>query len=101
MATVRVVVNFRMKPGKEAELLEGLKSVKQHHQRLGAGFFVVRHAYGPEAGNVVAVGQYSGWDGFAKLHSDPEFTKLLEGMRSNANPPWETVTAAVNEEIAI
>jgi hypothetical protein len=42
MATVRVVVNFRLKPSKEAELLEGLRSVRQHHQRLGAGFIVVR-----------------------------------------------------------
>ena len=43
MATVRVVVNFRVKPGKEPDLLEGLRAVKKHHDRLGAGMFVVRH----------------------------------------------------------
>src|SRR5689334_19995627 len=101
MATVRVVVNFRLKPGKEDELLEGLKSVKQHHQRLGAGFMVVRQAFGPEAGNIVAVGQYSDWAAFAKLQSDPEFNKLLQGLRSNTSPPWDSVVASVNEEVAL
>ena len=101
MATVRVVVNFRVKPGKEAELLEGLKSVKQHHQRLGAGFMVVRQAFGPETGNIVAVGQYADWAGFAKLHSDPEFAQLLQGWRGNASLPWDSVVASVNEEIAL
>jgi len=101
MAAVRVVVIFRMKPGKEADLFEGLRTIKKHHDRLNAGFSVVRQAYGPEAGNIVAVGQYSGWDAFAKLHSDSEFAKLLQGMRSNANPPWEAVTASVNEEVEL
>jgi len=101
MAAVRVVVNFRMKPGKEADLFEGLRTIKKHHDRLGAGFSVVRQAFGPDAGNIVAVGQYSSWDAFAKLESDPEFTQLLQAMRSNANPPWEAVTASVNEEVAL
>ena len=71
MATIRVVVNFRVKPGKEGDLFEGLRAVKKHHERLGAGFFVVRQAFGPEAGNIVAVGQYSNWDAFASCTRTP------------------------------
>jgi hypothetical protein len=101
MATVRVVVNFRVKPGKEPDLLEGLRAVKKHQDRSGAGMFVVRQAFGPEAGNVAAVGQYSGWEAFAKVHSDPEFAQLLAKMRSDANPAWEALAAAVNEEVTL
>lgn len=101
MAAVRVVVNMRVKPGKEAELFEALRGVKKHLERLGATFLVVRQAFGPEAGNIVAVSQHSGWDAFARVQSDPEFAQLLQGVRSNTNPPWDAFTAAVSEEVAL
>jgi hypothetical protein len=101
MAAVRVVVNFRVKQGKEADLLEGIRAVKKHLDRLGEGLTVVRQVFGPEAGNIVAVGQCSGWDHFARVQSDPEFAKLLQGMRSDTNPPWEVIIASVSEEVAL
>jgi hypothetical protein len=101
MAAVRVVVNFRVKPGKEADLLEGIRAVKKHLDRLGESLTVVRQVSGPEPGNIVAVGQCSGWDHFAKVQSDTEFAKLLQGLRSDTNPAWESMTVAVNEEVAL
>jgi hypothetical protein len=101
MAAVRVVVNFRVKPGKEADLLEGLRAVKKHLDRLGANFRVVRQVFGPEVRNIVAVGECSGWDHFAKVQSDLEFAQFGQAMRKETNPPWDAITASVNEEVVL
>jgi hypothetical protein len=101
MAAVRIVVNFRVKPGKEADLLEGIRAVKKHLDRLGESLTVVRQVSGPEPGNIVAVGQCSGWDHFAKVQSDPELAKLLQDLRSDTSPAWEAMSVAVNEEIVL
>jgi hypothetical protein len=53
MAAVCVVVNFRVKPGKYAELFEGLKAIKKTIEGLGATVIVNRQAFGPEAGIVL------------------------------------------------
>jgi hypothetical protein len=101
MAAVRAVVNFRVKPGKEADLLQAVGTVKKHVERLGGTFFVVRQVAGPESGNIVAVQQYSGWDHFAKAASDREFAQLLEGVRRDTDPPWESLTVSMSEEVAL
>ncbi len=101
MAAVRVVVNFRVKPGKYAELFEGLKAVKKTVEGLGATVLVNRQAFGPEAGNIVVVAQYASWDAFAKVSADPGFARLLETMRNNPNPPWESVTPVLYEDVAV
>jgi hypothetical protein len=101
MAAVRVVVNFRLKPGKEADLLQAAGAVKKHVERLGGTLLVVRQVAGPESENIVAIHQYSGWDHFAKAASDREFAQLFEGIRRDTNPPWESLTVSMSEEVAL
>ena len=96
MATVRVVVNFRVKPGRYADLFEG-KNV----QRLGATLVVNRQDFGPEAGNIIVVVAYADYAAFAKASSDPELSGLIDTMRNNSNPAWEGLTVALNEEVAL
>ena len=101
MAAVRVVVNFHVKPGRYADLFEGLNAINKIVGRLGASMVVNRQAFGPEPGNTIAVVQYQDWAAFAKAASDPEFERLLDTMRNNANPAWEGIAVSLNEEIAL
>jgi hypothetical protein len=101
MATVRGVINFRVKPGRYADLFEGIRAVKKIIERLGATLVVSRQTVGPEAGHVIAVAVYENWAAYAKAASDPELQGLIETMRNNANPAWEALTAALLEEVAL
>ena len=101
MATIRAVVNFRVKAGKEADLLEAAKTVKKHVERLGGTFFIVRQFAGPESGNIVAVSQYSDWSQFAKAAGDREWAQFLDNVRRDTNPPWESLTVSISEEITL
>ena len=101
MATVRTVVNFRVKAGNEAKLLEALKAAKKLNDRLGATFFVVRQVAGPEPGNIVAVIQYSDWNHFARAQSDLEVAQFLETVRKDTNPPWDSLVVSVSEEVGL
>ena len=90
MATIRAVLNFRVKAGKESDLLEAAKTVKKLVDRLGVTFFVVRQVVGPESGNIIAVHQYSDWNHFAKVQSDREIAQFVEGVRRDTMvlPLW-------------
>ena len=101
MATIRMVVNFKVKAGREGNLLEALRAAKKHNDRLGANFFVVRQVAGPEVDHIAAVIQYSDWNHFAKGSSDPEIAQFLENVRRDTNPPWESLTVSINEEVAL
>jgi hypothetical protein len=101
MATVRLVVNFRVKPGRYADLFEGLKAVKKNLERLGSKFYVNRVAVGNDVGNLVAVGQHADFAAYAKAASDAELAKLIETMRNNPDPPWESVTTSLVEEVPL
>ena len=101
MATVRAVVNFRVKPGRYADLYEGLKAVKKIVGRLGANLVVNRQTVGPEVGNIIAVVQYENWAAYAKAASDSELQGLIETMRNNPNPAWEALTVGLVEEVAL
>ena len=101
MASIRVVANFRVKAGREANLLEAARAFKKHVEKLGATFVVVRQVAGPEAGNIVAVGQYSDWNHFAKAQSDREIAQSLENARRDTDPPWESLTVSISEEVAL
>jgi hypothetical protein len=101
MATIRTVVNFRVKAGNEAKLLEALRAAKKLFDRLGTTFFVVRQVYGPESGNIAAVTQYSDWNHFARAQSDLEVAQFLETVRKDTNPPWDSLAVSVNEEVAL
>jgi hypothetical protein len=101
MATVRLVVNFRVKPGRYADLFEGLRAVKKNVERLGSKFYVNRVAVGNDVGNLVAVGQHADFAAYAKAASDAELAKLIETMRNNPDPPWESVTTSLVEEVPL
>ena len=101
MASIRVVANFRVKAGREAKLLEALRAAKKHNDRLGANFFVVRQVAGPEVDHIVAVIQYSDWNHYAKGASDPEVAQFLENVRRDTDPPWESLTVSISEEVAL
>jgi hypothetical protein len=101
MATVRGVVNFRVKPGKYGDLFEGLKAVKKIIERLGATVVVNRQVVGHETGNIFAVFVYKDYAAYAKAASDPELSGLIDTMRNNPNPPWDAITVALNEEVAL
>jgi hypothetical protein len=101
MATIRVVANFRVKAGREANLLEAARAFKKHMDRLGATFVIVRQVFGPEPNHIVAVSQYSDWNHFAKAQSDREVAQFLEATRRENDPPWESLAVSVSEEIII
>ena len=101
MATIRVVANFRVKAGREANLLEAGRAFKKHMDRLGATFVVVRQVFGPEPDHIVAVSQYSDWNHFAKAQSDREVAQFLETTRRDNNPPWESLAVSISEEVAL
>ncbi|MGO9266934.1 MAG: hypothetical protein ACLQBA_18980 [Candidatus Binataceae bacterium] len=101
MATVRGVVNFKVKPGRYADLFEGIKAVKKNIVRLGATLVVSRQAIGPEAGNILVVIVYQDYAAYAKAASDSELQGLIDQMRGNPNPAWEGLTVSLNEEVTI
>jgi hypothetical protein len=101
MATVRLVVNFRVKPGRYVDLLEGLKAVKKNLERLGSKFYVNRVAVGNDVGHLIAVAQHADFAAYAKAASDAELIKLIEAMRNNPNPPWESLTTSLVEEVPV
>jgi hypothetical protein len=101
MAEVHAVAIFRVKPGRYADLFEALRPVKKTFERLGANVSVVRQAFGAETGSVVVVSRYSDWNAFAKARTDREFTQLLEAVRSNPNPPFDSTTTGLFEEVAL
>ncbi|HLW69939.1 MAG TPA: hypothetical protein VKS22_04895 [Candidatus Binataceae bacterium] len=101
MAAVRVVANFRVKPGRYADLFEGIKAVKKIAEGLGATGVVSRQTIGPETGNVFAVFVYKDHAAYAKVASDPAVTGLIDSMRNNPNPAWEGLTVSLNEEVAL
>jgi hypothetical protein len=97
-----IVANMlKVRPGKEKELFEVLKSVKKIVERAGGTYAVSREVVGPQPNNILAVAQYPDWGHFGKVRSDPELQKLLGGLRSNSDPAAEPVTTAIFEDVAI
>lgn len=101
MATVRGVVNFHVKPGRYNDLFEGLRNVKRLVERLGSQLVVNRVAVGGEVGHIIAVVQYADFAAYARAASDPELAGLIDTMRNNPNPPWESLTTALVEEVPL
>jgi hypothetical protein len=101
MATIRGVVNFRVKPGRYSDLFEGIKAVKKVIERLGATLVVNRQTIGPEPGNIFVVIAYQDYAAYAKAASDPEGAALIDAMRNNPDPAWEELTITLNEEVTL
>jgi hypothetical protein len=101
VATVTGVVNFRVKPGRYTDLLDGIKTAQRIVERLGAMVAVRRQFVGAETGNIVVVAQYPDWATYAKAASDPELAGVIDSMRNNPNPAWESIATAIYEEVAL
>ena len=101
MATVRGVVNFNVKPGRYSELLEALGALRRIINRLGAEMIVNRVVIGHEANHLIAVVQYEDYAAYARAASDSEMRAFIESARNNENPPWESLTIALVEEVPL
>jgi hypothetical protein len=75
-----------VEPGKEAELLEGIRAVKQHLDRLGESLSVVRQLFGPEAGNIVASWSVFGMGPFSESAVRPRICKIAAGYAQRYEP---------------
>ncbi len=100
MALGYLVVDFKVKPGREAELLEGVKNLKRVGQRLGAQVRTSRARVGDPA-RIVVVAEWPSITAWGTGQADPELRALADGMRNNANPPWEKVEVAMLEEVPL
>ena len=101
MQAIRLVANYRVKPGRYTDLFEGMKAFKKVAGRLGASLVVNRQVAGPETGSVFVVAQFENWAAYAKTASDPELQGLIDAMRNNRDSAYETVTVSLNEEVGI
>ncbi len=100
MALGYAVAHFKVKPGREAELLEGVKNLKRVVQRLGAQVRASRARVGDPT-RIVMVVEWPSIAAWGTGQADPELRTLTDGMRNNANPPWETIEIAMFEEIPL
>jgi hypothetical protein len=101
MATVRGVVNFNVKPGRYDELFEGLKGFKEIIEGLGSTLTVNRVVIGAEPTHIIAVVQYADYAAYAKAASHSELRALIDSMRNNSDPPWESLTIMLVEEVLL
>jgi|SRR5215471_1087655 len=101
MAEVHAIAIFRVKPGRYADLFEALRPGKKALERAGANVTVVRQEIGAETGSVVVVSRYPDWNAWMKARADQEFTRVREATRNNPNPPFDSLTTAVFEEVAL
>ncbi|MGO8672637.1 MAG: hypothetical protein ACLQVD_14880 [Capsulimonadaceae bacterium] len=92
---------LKVRPGKEKDLLELLKTVKKAVERAGGTYAVHREVFGPQPNNIVATAAYPDWGHLSKVRSDPELQKLMDRLRSTSDPAAEAVTSAVFEDVAI
>lgn len=100
MAAVRLVLDLKVKPGRQNELLEGLKNLKKVAEKLGASVHVFRARVGDPT-HIIGVAEWADLVAWAKGSADPELAGLADGMRNNPNPPWETISIQMVEEIPL
>ncbi len=98
---ITVATMFRVRPGKQSELFETLKTVKKAVERAGGTYAVRRQFAGPQPNNIIAVAQYPDWGHLGKVRSDPEVQKLLDRVRSSSDPAAEALTTTIFEDVAL
>ncbi len=98
---VSAAITFRARDGRLGEQLENLKAIKRLVEGAGGTFRVHRQLFGAQINTPIAVSEYKDWNGFAKIRSDSEFLKLVERIRSSANPAADIVGGDLFEEISI
>jgi hypothetical protein len=101
MGAIRIGVNFRVKPGGYAELFESARAFKKVVERCGGDYLVGRVTTGADTGNIIVVHTYPSWTAFDKASSDPEMQRLLQAIYSNTNPPYESLTSNIIEEVPL
>jgi len=101
MAAIRVGVNFRVKPGRYADLLETGRPFKKVIERCGGEYLVGRVTTGADNGHLIVVHTYPSWTAYDKAISDPEMQRLLQAVYNDANPAFESYTATIIEEVPL
>jgi hypothetical protein len=79
------------------EKISGLGILKKVVGKLGAHFRAFR-SRGGDPIRIFAVAEWADVAAWTKGQSDPELVALADGMRTNANPPWETMSITIIEE---
>ena len=98
---ITVALMLKVRPGKQNELFETLRSVKKAVERAGGTYAVRREVAGPQPNNIITVAQYPDWSHLGKVRSDPELMKVMERVRSSSDPAAEPVTTTIFEDVAI
>ncbi len=92
---------LKVRPGKEKDLLEVLKTVKKIIERAGGTYTVHREVFGPQPNSIVATAAYPDWGHLGKVRTDPEYQKLTDRLRSTSDPAAEALMGAVFEDVAL
>jgi len=100
MPAARLVVDFWVKPGRFNDVIEAAKMLKKIGDRLGAHVRASRVRVGDPT-HIYVVAEWADIAAWAKGQSDPELVALVEGIRNNANPPYETITVTMLEDIPL
>jgi hypothetical protein len=97
---ITLATMLKVRPGKQNELFENLKTVKKAVERAGGTYAVRREVAGPQPNNIITVAQYPDWSHLGKVRSDPEVQKLMDRIRSSSDPAAEPVTTTIFEDVA-
>jgi hypothetical protein len=100
MATARIVMDLKVKPGRQNELLEGLKGLKKVAERLGGQLRANRVRFGDPV-HLFAVAEWPDIPAWTKAQTDAELVALADAMRNNPNPPWESLSLMLLEDIPL
>ena len=98
---ITVGTMLKVRPGKQNELFETLRTVKKAVERAGGTYSVRREVAGPQPNGIITVAQYPDWGHLGKFRSDPELQKLMDRIRSSSDPAAEPVTTTIFEDVAI
>jgi len=98
---ISAVTVLKVRPGKEKEIFETLKTVKKIVEHAGRTYSVSREVVGPQPNHIIAVAQYPDWSHVGKVRSDSELQKTMERVRSSSDPAAEVVTTTIFEDVAI
>ena len=101
MAAILSVTTFRPHPGKHADGLTTIKTLKGHLERLGGKCRIVTQAFGATPLTLTLITENASWAEFGamsgKAETDSGLQTFLTGVR--ANPSMDVVTRGVSTEI--
>jgi len=103
MAAILSVTTSRPHPGKHAEALAALATLKGHLERLGGKCRLVTQAFGATPLTLTLITENAGWAEFGamsqKAETDSGLQAFITGMR--AKPVMDIVVRGVSTEISV